>query len=349
MAQRLTGAGEARRPVREIAETLLVADRDAAVGARIEAVLAPAAFRREECDDVVARLHQGDIGAYRLDHSRALVAEDARRVAGRIGAGSRVQIRVADAARDEADECLSCLRLGQVDFLDDEGLSELLEHGGADPHATPFVRLRTPIIARLPPAETRRTVRRSNRGVGAHARHEALDRCCGLLERLRRGGCSAVSTMTDDELAVALARSAVERTAPEEMVIFPAASEAFLEGQDPSAKTRGDPMLGFGVESAVVLLTPVALTVAKEVLGFLRVQLKKQADKHGEDAFDWLAAKLLRRDDDKKEQPAEVPELTDEQLEEVRRLAIEKAKQLKLADDKAELLADSLVGSLATA
>jgi hypothetical protein len=158
--------------------------------------------------------------------------------------------------------------------------------------------------------------------------------------------------MTDDELAVALARSAVERTAPEEMVIFPAASEAFLEGQDPSKKTRGDPMLGFGVESAVVLLTPVALTVAKDVLGFLRVQLKKQADKHGEDAFDWLASKLLRRDDDKKEpgvDAAEVPELTDEQLEEVRRLAIEKAKQLKLADDKAELLADSLVGSLATA
>ena len=53
-----------------------------------------------------------------------------------------------------------------------------------------------------------------------------------------------MSTMTDDELAVALARSAVERAAPEELVIFPAASEAFLEGDDPSKKTRGDPMLG---------------------------------------------------------------------------------------------------------
>ncbi len=164
--------------------------------------------------------------------------------------------------------------------------------------------------------------------------------------------------MTDDELAVALARSAVERAAPEEMVIFPAASEAFLEGDDPSRKTRGDPMLGFGVDAAVVLLTPVALTVAKEVLGFLRAQLKKQADEHGDDAFDWLVAKLFRRGDDDKEEPgadaspplpAQPAELTDEQLEEVRRLAIEKAKQLKLPDDKAELLADSLVGSLATA
>jgi hypothetical protein len=165
-----------------------------------------------------------------------------------------------------------------------------------------------------------------------------------------------MSTITDDELAVALARSAVERAAPEEMVIFPAASEAFLEGDDPSKKTRGDPMLGFGVEAAVVLITPVALTVAKDVLGYLREQLKKQADEHGDDAFDWLVRKIFRRGDDKDakkdEAPAvaaEPPELTDEQLEEVRKLAIEKAKQLKLPKDKAELLADSLVGSLATA
>ena len=157
-----------------------------------------------------------------------------------------------------------------------------------------------------------------------------------------------MSAMTDDELAVALARSAVEKAAPEEMVIFPAASEAFLEGKDLTDKTRGGPLLGFGVDAAVVLLTPVALTVAKDVLGLVRTQLKKQADKHGEDAFDWLYAKIFRRgDDDKKEDGP--PELTDEQLEEVRQLAIEKAKQLKLPKDKAELLADSLVGSLAMA
>jgi hypothetical protein len=165
-----------------------------------------------------------------------------------------------------------------------------------------------------------------------------------------------MSAMTDDELAVALARSAVERAAPEEMVIFPAVSEAFLEGKDPSKQTRGDPMLGLGIESAVVLLTPVALTVAKDVLGFLRTQLKRQADEHGDEAFDWVVRKLFRRDDDAEDAatttppaPDESAELTDEQLEEVRRLAIKKAKQLKLPKEKAELLADSLVGSLATA
>lgn len=171
-----------------------------------------------------------------------------------------------------------------------------------------------------------------------------------------------MSTPSDDDLVVALARATVERAAPEEMVIFPAASEAYRDGQDPSKATRGDPMLGFGVESAVILLTPIALTVAKDVLGFLRVQLKKHAEEGGDEAFDWLVKKLLRRGEEKKpaepgadagsapEAPAPAAaELTDEQLEQVRELAIEKAKQLKLPKEKAELLADSLVGSLATA
>jgi hypothetical protein len=178
-----------------------------------------------------------------------------------------------------------------------------------------------------------------------------------------------LSTTQEDALVVALARATVERAAPEELVIFPAASEAYLEGQDPTKATRGDPMLGFGVETAVVLLTPIALTVAKDVLGFLRVQLKRQAEDHGDEAVDWLLDKLLRRGDDEPApaepepgaatspptdaasaaEPDDELELTDEQLEQVRAFALEKAKVLELSDAKAELLADSLVGSLATA
>ena len=179
-----------------------------------------------------------------------------------------------------------------------------------------------------------------------------------------------MSTAQDDALVVALARATVERAAPEELVIFPAASEAYLQGQDPSKATRGDPMLGFGVDAAVVLLAPVALTVAKEVLGFLRVQLKKHAEERGDDAVDWLIHRLFSPKDEEPSGtapadaaasvpapadtsaavgPADDIELTDEELEQVRALALEKAKQLKLPDAKAQLLADSLVGSLATA
>jgi hypothetical protein len=155
-------------------------------------------------------------------------------------------------------------------------------------------------------------------------------------------------TDSTDEAAIALARAAVEQAAPEELPLFPAASEAYREGKDLTAES-GDEMLGFGVDAAVVLLTPVALTVAKDVLGFLREQLAKQAAKHGESMIDRLVDRLLRRDD---ETPAAEPvaaELTDEQLDQVRDLALQKARQLKLPDAKAKLLADSLVGSLATA
>src|SRR4029453_15808859 len=50
-------------------------------------------------------------GARPLDDARALVAEHRREIPGWIGARGRVQIVVADAARDEPDERLARLRL----------------------------------------------------------------------------------------------------------------------------------------------------------------------------------------------------------------------------------------------
>jgi hypothetical protein len=162
-----------------------------------------------------------------------------------------------------------------------------------------------------------------------------------------------LSRPSDDELVVALARAAVERAAPEELELFPVASAAYLEGRDPSRAVRGDATRAFPVDTAVVLLTPVALTVAKDVLGFLGAQLAKHAAKHGEEAIDWLVERLLGRGDDKSAgktatQPGAVVKLTDEQLDQVRKLAIKKARQLELPAGKAKLLADALVGSLAT-
>ena len=153
---------------------------------------------------------------------------------------------------------------------------------------------------------------------------------------------------TDDALVAALARASIERAAPEELPLFRATSAAYFE--DPAALERGrsgDEMLGFGAEAAMMLVTPVALSVARDVIAFLGQQLKAQAAKEGEGAVRSVLARILHRDG--KEPAADVPELTDEQLAQVRTLAIEKAKQLRLSDDKAELLAESLVGSLATA
>jgi hypothetical protein len=160
----------------------------------------------------------------------------------------------------------------------------------------------------------------------------------------------------DDALVAELARSAVSKAAPEELPLFRATSEAYFENPEALAAQRsGDNMLGFGVESALLLVTPVALAVSRDVLSFVVEQLRSQAHEHGKEVIDRLVARLLHRGEKPAaetavaEADAEPPELTEEQLEEVRKIALEKARQLKLAPDKAELLADSLVGSLATA
>ena len=154
----------------------------------------------------------------------------------------------------------------------------------------------------------------------------------------------------DDALVEALARSAVERVAPEELPLFRATSEAYFA--DPSSLEQGrsrDDMLGFGVDAALVLVSPVALQVAKEVIGFVVAQFREAAAEEGEGAIKRLVARLVHRNEDEQGEDEPVPELTDEQLRQVRALALEKARSLKLSDTKATLLADSLVGSLATA
>ena len=158
-----------------------------------------------------------------------------------------------------------------------------------------------------------------------------------------------MSAAESDALVAALARATVEKAAPEELPLFRATSEAYFE--DPEALERSggkDEMLGFGVDAAMVLMTPVVLQVAKDVIGFLGEQLRERAREQGEGAIDRIIARIVNRNGSEGEaEPVE--ELTDEQLEQVRALAIKKGRALKLSDERATLLADSLVGSLALA
>ena len=133
--QRIAAATESRRAVGEEAEALLVADRDAAVRAVAQAVDALAALRSEQRHDVVALADEGHPVADTLDNAGTLVAEHARHVAAGIRPRRGVEVGVADAAGDETDERLACLRLLQLDVLHDERLPELLQHCGANLHA----------------------------------------------------------------------------------------------------------------------------------------------------------------------------------------------------------------------
>jgi hypothetical protein len=134
MTDRLAVARQPCRPVRQVAEVLLLTDREAEVRAWVAAVLALAALRREERDDVVADGDRGDALPHRLDNPGTLVPEHGRRVPGGVCPRRREQVGVANPAGREADEHLASLRLGEVELLNLERLTEPLEHRGTDLH-----------------------------------------------------------------------------------------------------------------------------------------------------------------------------------------------------------------------
>lgn len=158
-----------------------------------------------------------------------------------------------------------------------------------------------------------------------------------------------------DELVAELARGAIATTAPHELPLFPASSRRFFADPQGALNTaRGrDEVLGFGIEAAAVLITPVALTVAKDVIRFLVDEVARTAKEESRSAIESRVRRLFRRgeggDDARDDREEAAQPLSREQLSEVRRIAVEKASTLRLPREQAELLADAMVGRLATA
>jgi hypothetical protein len=154
----------------------------------------------------------------------------------------------------------------------------------------------------------------------------------------------------DQDLVAALARDTVARVAPEELTLFPAASEAYFKNPSRVTKSRGgDDLLGFGGGADVTFLTPVALYVATEVVRFVVEELAKAASKEGAAVIaDHVHAVFGRlRPAQPEHQPA--ASLSEAQLVRVRQLAVERASQLGIPADKAAFLADAVVGTFVAA
>jgi hypothetical protein len=120
--------------VGQVALALLLANRQADVGPLVDAVHTFAALRAEQGDDVIADgkfVHPRPDG---LDHAGTLVTENGRRVPGRVDARGRVEIGVTDTAGDETNQGFTFLRIREVDLLNDQGLTELLQHCRAHLH-----------------------------------------------------------------------------------------------------------------------------------------------------------------------------------------------------------------------
>jgi len=155
--------------------------------------------------------------------------------------------------------------------------------------------------------------------------------------------------MTDDtviqDAVDALARHVVAEQAPAELPLFNATAARYRA--DPagtlSAGSKVDETLGFGIETAVVLLAPFALELVKRVFTQL-------VDKFGDSAADSIAGRvsaLFGRDAKERAAPADVP-LTAEQLAVVSTTAREQAAQLKMPAAQADALANAVIAALAT-
>ena len=174
-------------------------------------------------------------------------------------------------------------------------------------------------------------------------------------------------SQTDERAIVeALARVAVDDAAPEERPLFGPMADAYYDPRrgTPSG-AKSDEMLGFGVDAAaaVVLVTPVALEVAKNVLGYVVGELQTAFKDEAKPMIQALVKRVLRRspkpEDDKAAaepaaepaaapaaEPAAAPQLTQAQLDELRKVALSTAERMGLREPKASVLADAIVGAM---
>src|SRR6266566_9892076 len=157
-------------------------------------------------------------------------------------------------------------------------------------------------------------------------------------------------TSMQNSLVAERAYAVVAQIAPEELPLFPAISTAYFKDPRQALKYDAegkDDMLGFGVAETVSLLTPTVLVVMNEVIMLLTTGVAKSFEEESTNFISEQFKKLRKklRPQEKKEQH-ELSPLTSEQLVQVRQRAYEKACQLKLPDDTAQLLADAVVGSL---
>jgi hypothetical protein len=160
------------------------------------------------------------------------------------------------------------------------------------------------------------------------------------------GGDAQLPPEAENELVAELARLALERAAPEELVLFQETAEEYF--RDPQAvldPRRRDEALGFGIE--VAMLTPYVLAVATPVIRFLASTVAEAAGQEAKPLVTRIVRRLLRRPEPAAEAAESAPPpLSTDQLRQVREIAYQRATRLGLDEDQAVLLADSVVGGL---
>lgn len=149
-----------------------------------------------------------------------------------------------------------------------------------------------------------------------------------------------MSTPEGRDFIKEMARGTVVAVAPEEMDLFEEMTEEYFA--DPSPPTPGsaasDDALGFGLDAALVAMTPAAAAMASAVVGFL---LNEVLDLTTDRAVEGVLRRVFNR-----EKTPDTPQLNMNQLARVKALAIQQAVAHGLNEAEAERMASTMVGSL---
>ena len=162
-----------------------------------------------------------------------------------------------------------------------------------------------------------------------------------------------IDTTDGQQFIQELSKEIVVEVAPEELDLFDELVAEYFRNPAPpdlSARPKDDP-LGFGLGEVLIAVTPAAAAMVKEVVNYLMTESMKAAKEESAEVIEKKVKSLFnpKKKDEKptKKNDKEVRQLNKEQLEQVKKLARRQAIKFGISEDKAEKMANALVGSLA--
>lgn len=155
---------------------------------------------------------------------------------------------------------------------------------------------------------------------------------------------------SEKQIIIDISLDVISHIAPEETSLFKANTQVFIGNIGKRKRINQDESLGFGIGESVTLLTPIVISVTNEIVKSIYSQVG-QSVKDKSMNFAKKTCKffleIFNKNKKSKNINTAILTLTSEQLVVLRKIAIDKAKNLKLSDSKSELLADAIISSLA--
>ncbi len=153
-----------------------------------------------------------------------------------------------------------------------------------------------------------------------------------------------------DQLVADLARDLIAEMAPEELPLFATISAAYFS--DPNhvypSQAKAPHLRDFGVGDVAQIFTQSILPIATVVVSFLGGIVMEALRSNGTQMVDEWLRKQFKRNRTPNDTASAPPPLNAAQLAQLRRIVQEKAKQLQLPAQQAELLTDAIIGRLAS-